>query len=520
MAIVQISQITNRKGLQDDLPQLAGAELGWAVDSRRLFIGNGTLAEGAPVIGNTEILTEFSDITVLSNYTYADIAVGYAAQTGPTPSTPIVRTVQAKLDDFADIRDFGAVGNGTTDDTDAINRALYQLYCRENNTEIRRSLFFPAGTYLVSETIMIPTFAKLYGEGANSSVILLATGSASSYVAQYADSRQQTGVNIGNNGATPPQNIEISSMGFQTVDANDVFLVEDATQCSFTNVNFIGPLTQTDIISNLGGDDIAGVRFASTTSLVCSQIIFDTCGFFNLTYGVNTDQQIASVTVSNSSFNTLYQGIVLGSGSPVNGGATGFRAVQNGFDLVYGEGIYYGGVSMNVSAYNTFYNVAQSLTNNPTGSVVLFEDDNNVSISDMFSRSDDDALVYPRVSITGGIVTTTSQLQLGRYARINGRTFDLDNDVVDQTIFQVNAENTAAFKMDYTIVREVIVRHGSMTIVSAGSTSLAYTDDYSENDDSGVTLSASQTTSTITVKYTTTDTGLTGTLTYSISQLA
>ena len=109
---------------------------------------------------------------------------------------------------------------------------------------------------------------------------------------------------------------------------------------------------------------------------------------------------------------------------------------------------------------------------------------------------------------------------MGRYARINGRTFDLDNDVVDQTIFQVNAENTAAFKMDYTIVRDVIVRHGSMTIVSAGSTSLAYTDDYSENDDSGVTLSASQTTSTITVKYTTTDTGLTGTLTYSISQLA
>ena len=62
MAIVQISQITNRKGLQENLPQLAGAELGWSIDSRRLFIGNGTLQEGAPEIGNTEILTEFSDI--------------------------------------------------------------------------------------------------------------------------------------------------------------------------------------------------------------------------------------------------------------------------------------------------------------------------------------------------------------------------------------------------------------------------------------------------------------------------
>ena len=66
MAIVQISQITNRKGLAENLPQLAGAELGWSTDTRQLFIGNGTLADGAPVIGNTEILTEFSVIPVPS----------------------------------------------------------------------------------------------------------------------------------------------------------------------------------------------------------------------------------------------------------------------------------------------------------------------------------------------------------------------------------------------------------------------------------------------------------------------
>ena len=63
MAIVQVSRITQRKGLQEDLPSpLAGAEFGWAVDQRRLFIGNGSLADGAPVVGNTEILTEFSDL--------------------------------------------------------------------------------------------------------------------------------------------------------------------------------------------------------------------------------------------------------------------------------------------------------------------------------------------------------------------------------------------------------------------------------------------------------------------------
>ena len=62
MAIVQISQITNRKGLAENLPQLAGAEFGWSTDTRQLWIGNGTLQDGAPVIGNTEILTEFSNV--------------------------------------------------------------------------------------------------------------------------------------------------------------------------------------------------------------------------------------------------------------------------------------------------------------------------------------------------------------------------------------------------------------------------------------------------------------------------
>jgi hypothetical protein len=63
MAIVQISQITNRKGLQSNLPQLAGAEFGWSTDTRQLFIGNGSLQEGAPIIGNTEVLTEYSNIS-------------------------------------------------------------------------------------------------------------------------------------------------------------------------------------------------------------------------------------------------------------------------------------------------------------------------------------------------------------------------------------------------------------------------------------------------------------------------
>jgi hypothetical protein len=84
MAITQYTQINNRSGLQRDLPQLSTAELGWSIDSRRLFIGNGTIEEGAPEVGNTELLTQYSDIFELAGaYTYKGSEAGYTVSSSP-----------------------------------------------------------------------------------------------------------------------------------------------------------------------------------------------------------------------------------------------------------------------------------------------------------------------------------------------------------------------------------------------------------------------------------------------------
>jgi len=525
VAIVQVSRITNRKGLQENLPQLAGAELGWAVDSQRLYIGNGTLQEGAPVVGNTEILTENSDIAVLSNYTYADTVVGYAAQTGPTATDPVVRTLQAKLDDQASIRDFGAVGDGVTDDTAAINRALYQLYCRENNSEIRRSLFFPAGTYLVTDTIVIPTYAKLVGEGANHSTIYMSGGSAS-VLAQYGDSRQQTGVNIGTNSATPPRNIEISSMTFQSDEDISLFLVNRAQQCWFHSVNFVGSIT-TARLENADVTplpDIAAVGFASTTTLVTQDITFDCCSFENITYGIATGAELMGITVSNSNFNYLYQGIVLGVDSGT--GPTGFRTVHNMFNNIYAEAIDYGEAGLNVSAYNVFYNVGYNIsTGTPLSPIISFGNDNNVSVNDLFERSDSDAYIMPRVRILSSVATSGGvQSQMGRLFQGNGKTFTLlNNQSSYQPIFYVNNDDVKAFQMFYTITRGSAVRNGIMTVVSGPADSvgdLATSDDYTENTFTGVVLNVTQSGSQVQMQYTTSSTGLSGTLTYSITHLA
>ena len=78
MAIVQISQIKNRRGLSEDLPQLASAELGWSIDTQELYIGNGTVDEGAPEVGNTRILTEndlpYANSSVILNNTTGNIS--------------------------------------------------------------------------------------------------------------------------------------------------------------------------------------------------------------------------------------------------------------------------------------------------------------------------------------------------------------------------------------------------------------------------------------------------------------
>ena len=526
MAIVQISRITNRKGLQDDLPQLAGAELGWSIDERRLFIGNGTLEEGAPTVGNTEILTEFSDIlSFQTTYIYQGAAAGYVVQTGANPSTPVSQSLQSWLDQWASVKDFGAVGDGVTDDTDAINRALYQLYCREVNPQIRRSLFFPAGVYLVNQTISIPTYATLYGEGADNSVIMMSAGDDSAlraYVARTADSLQQTGANIGANGATPPKYITINNLGFETQDQTygDVFLIDQATDCSFTNVNFMGPFTTSDLTTDT--DNMAGLRFDSTPALICKNINFDRCGFTGTTYGINTDDQVQGITVSNGKFDTLYQGVLLGADTPINGGPSGFKILHNFFDNVYAQGVVIGAVELNATGYNIFYDVGNHFngTLSPATPVISIGSSNNISVGDMFERGDAYATTHPRIDVedTGSIGFVNGKfIELGPNVLETEAPTVITNNVTDETLYTFDSTLYRSVSVEYSITRDTGVRHGTFRVVPTGGGSLTYDDDYVENEVIGVTLSASQVGDDVNITYTSSNT-LDGSITFTISK--
>ena len=78
-------------------------------------------------------------------------------------------------------------------------------------------MYFPGGTYRITNSINVPPFAMLYGDGPGSSILQMDVSSDSSFGAysmRTADSLQQTGVNIGSNSATAPRDIAIERTEF------------------------------------------------------------------------------------------------------------------------------------------------------------------------------------------------------------------------------------------------------------------------------------------------------------------
>jgi hypothetical protein len=74
--------------------------------------------------------------------------------------------------------------------------------------------------------------------------------------------------------------------------------------------------------------------------------------------------------------------------------------------------------------------------------------------------------------------------------------------------------------MDYTIERDTNYRHGTLTVATNTDATLTFNDNFTENTSTGITLSVSQVGSDVTIQYSSTNTGLSGTLTYSLAHLA
>lgn len=527
MAIVTISRIQHRRGYYENLPQLSAAELGWAIDARRLFIGNGPTSEGAPEIGNTEILTEYSDILDISKtYTFKNADAGYTPTTGTSANDPTVRTLQQKLDDFVSVKDFGAKGDGETDDTEAINRALYELYCREEFEGARKKLFMPAGRYMISEWIKVPPYATIIGEGPESTVIVQ-TADVSLYTVVFktADSKQQVDGAIGTNNAVLPQDIYIADLGIET--NCDGFYLDKTKRITINHIKIVGPenLPTSGTYAPVG-EPCVGLWISGSSALPSEDINVIDCYFTGLSYGIWQDlasEYFQNVTITSGTFNNMFGGILIG----VSGGSCkNFVVTNTVFDNIYEKGINVGSVSNFVSSFNYYKDVGNNYNGvgTPASPIITFGNSsfNCASMGDLFDRTDSDAEIFPIIESNedSSYYNYGSQIALGLLKIRNGRRTTLFDDSSLDTTISWNYQKDSHVEIFYNLERGVERRTGKLVIIFDTSGNYNIDDDSTETVDIGVVFDVTVFGNDATLNYTTTSTGDDVQMDYSIRNLS
>ena len=121
----------------------------------------GKLATGAVV--ETKLATGAVVETKLATGAVTNAKVNSAAAISATKLSftqagtgAVARTVDSKLEDVISVKDFGAVGNGTTDDTTAFTNAI--------TAATNQTVYVPKGTYKITDTLTLNN-TNLVGQG-------------------------------------------------------------------------------------------------------------------------------------------------------------------------------------------------------------------------------------------------------------------------------------------------------------------------------------------------------------------
>lgn len=134
-----------------------GGTLGYSPNREQVYLNGAQLQRDADYTANngTSIVLNVALIAgdVLEVICVNNLNTGTTAQAqdvywNQSGSSAVTRTVESKLRDVVSVKDFGAVGNGVTDDTAAIQAAISAL-------SSRATIYFPRGIYSVSDTIIV-----------------------------------------------------------------------------------------------------------------------------------------------------------------------------------------------------------------------------------------------------------------------------------------------------------------------------------------------------------------------------
>ena len=404
MAVVQISRIQVRRGQKNQglgLPQLASGEIGWAIDTQELYIGNGSLTEGAPMLGNTKILTERDNIFQLGD------AYNYKAefpyiQTGPAPASPTARSLQARLDDRVSIRGFGLSGDPLEDATEPFQRAIDQLFIHPATKGDKRSsveLIIEPGVYVIHQTIYLPPFATLIGAGADKTVIQFeGTGP----VFQTVNELSQPGIpaidEVSVDSATTynnqPRHITVSGMTLTHANNGIGLHLSSCSYSIFEDLNIRGSWSIGDPINSIDH----GVMPTSTGILLdsLSQVVrthhnkITNCNISNWSYGIGGNQNITENVIDGCELSTLGKGVVFGVQLNGDNEIPANNIISNSsFNNIHSQGIRIANGKNNLSHNNTFIGVGNYGGNEylSVTPVIEFDVITNESVNDYFNRT-------------------------------------------------------------------------------------------------------------------------------------
>lgn len=410
MAIVQISRIQVRRGQKNagtGIPQLAGGEFGWAVDARELYIGNGSVSEGAPAVGNTKIITQHDNLFTFAD-TYEYKATDDTIQTGATATTPVTRTLQQRLDETVNVLSFGALGDGS-DQTAVLQRAIDQLYLNnasKGSVASRIGLFFPAGNYLLTNSLKVPPHATLIGEGSDRTIItqsgaypVIETVNSTSTPGVYASDATSSFIN-------QAQDIKMSGFTLTQQGVNIGLSLQSCRNSSFDDIKITG----TWVSGNVATSAEVGISLTSLSTAVSSNDnYFSNCEVSGFTYGVFSDFDIKNNMFENMKLRTLKRGVVLGQGTNIGsqGQLTGPQTntiTKSTFENIDEYGMFVNKGNYNRSSSNTYSSVGNNGGANANASfaIIKFTDGTaltNSSSGDFFDRTAD--LSYNQTLISG-----------------------------------------------------------------------------------------------------------------------
>jgi hypothetical protein len=415
MAVVQISKIQVRRGLsnQTGIPQLSGGEFAWAIDAQELYIGNGAVSEGAPYVGNTQILTinDASNIFKLANTYTFEGNTGATVITGVDANNPIQRTLQSKLDDTITLTDFGAIGSGTDNDTKAMQRTLDQIYLNSADKSLKKSkrkVIFPAGEFLITGTIFVPPYATIEGAGKDKTVIIQSTAGLPIFqTCDLTSTPTNKVVFPAIQSITAPTQVSIKGLTVKfasnALETSEEGLInlDCATDAVIEDVKFLGRTT-TAAGAGSWSSSIKGIKIRGQGATTSNRVKIENCNFENLSAGVYSNWDITNVRINNSTFITMGKGVSLAETLTVGDvsqrhGPVDVKITNSRFDTTWQPALYVGSNTNNVSSLvisenNTYINCGNRGSVNDdddqSTEVITFWSDGNKSQNDYFSRDD------------------------------------------------------------------------------------------------------------------------------------